>query len=52
MYGLNPIAVETAEGRKKYREMQADLLTVAQPLRQRLRNAYNDFLSQASTVQL
>lgn len=52
MYGLNPIAVETAEGRKKYREMQADLLTVAQPLRQRIRNAYNDFLSQASTVQL
>jgi hypothetical protein len=42
-YGLHPIPIETLEGRKRYRELQARLLLIAQPLRQRILDAYNDF---------
>ncbi len=43
-YGLNPIPIETSQGRSRYRELQAELLSIAKPLRQRILDAYNDFL--------
>mmetsp|Transcript_11025 Transcript_11025/g.15899 ORF Transcript_11025/g.15899 Transcript_11025/m.15899 type:complete len:407 (-) Transcript_11025:1097-2317(-) len=52
MYGLDPIPVETSEGRKIYREMQVDLLRNAQPVRQRILAAYNDFLLQTFAIQV
>lgn len=39
-YGLEPIAIETSEGRAEYAEAQRDLTRRAAPLRERLLTAY------------
>lgn len=43
-YGLTPIAIETPQGRRQYREHQQALAQRAQPLRDRLIEAYDRFL--------
>ncbi len=46
-WGLAPIAVETAEGRAAYASEQEALMRRAAPVRRRLREAYDAFLSAA-----
>jgi hypothetical protein len=47
MYGVGIVSIETEEGRLEYRTRQADLMHQAEPVRQELLTAYNDFLSAA-----
>jgi hypothetical protein len=46
-YGLGIVPVETPEGREEYRRRQKDLMKRAQPVRERLLNAYETFLELA-----
>jgi len=46
-YGIDPIKVETEEGRADYRERQVELMEHARPVRQRLLCAYDAFLQEA-----
>ena len=43
-YGLGVVPVETAEGREEYRRRQKELMHIAEPLRKRLNDAYDNFL--------
>jgi hypothetical protein len=47
MYGVGIVPIESEEGRLEYRTRQADLMHQAEPVRQELLTAYNDFLSAA-----
>jgi hypothetical protein len=46
-YGVGIVPIETEEGRLEYRTRQAELMHQAEPVRQDLLTAYNDFLSAA-----
>lgn len=43
-YGLEPIRIETKEGRRQYRELQQEIAEEAAPVRERLVQAYNHLL--------
>ena len=46
-YGLDPIPVETSDGRRMYRDEQLRLMKRAEPVRQRLLDAYEVFMTLA-----
>ena len=46
-YGASVVPIETNEGRKMYREQQIALMLKAEPVRQRLLEAYNVFMKLA-----
>ena len=43
-FGADIVAVETNEGRKEYRRQQTELMQRAEPIRQRLFDAYDAFM--------
>lgn len=43
-YGASIVPVETPEGRKMYRERQRELMSLAEPIRKRLLEAYSNFM--------
>lgn len=43
-YGLSPVPVETPQGRADYRQIQTNHMRQAEPVRQRLLDAYRTFL--------
>ena len=46
-HGLGVVPVETTEGRGEYRRRQKELMLVAEPVRNRLKDAYDNFLALA-----
>ena len=46
-FGLEPIPVETSEGRRMYRDEQLRLMKQSEPIRQRLLDAYKVFMTLA-----
>ena len=48
-YGLEPIPVETPEGRRRYRELQEQFYHEAQPIRRRLLQTLRTLLELAVT---
>ena len=46
-YGLKPICIENSLGRKEYRRRQEEVMNMAEPVRRKLLEAYDIFLTQA-----
>ena len=46
-YGLDAVPIESADGRRTYRAMQYELMGRAEPVRRRLLDAYDDFMTLA-----
>eukprot|EP00816_Leptocylindrus_hargravesii_P007991 CAMPEP_0196821484 /NCGR_PEP_ID=MMETSP1362-20130617/79375_1 /TAXON_ID=163516 /ORGANISM="Leptocylindrus danicus, Strain CCMP1856" /LENGTH=381 /DNA_ID=CAMNT_0042200679 /DNA_START=6 /DNA_END=1151 /DNA_ORIENTATION=+ len=43
-HGLEPVCIETKDGRKEYRRIQADIMRKADPVRRNILDAYDTFL--------
>lgn len=43
-HGLEPICIETKDGRREYRRKQAEIMRKADPVRRKILDAYDTFL--------